>query len=65
MDSDRYFGYAGGLSAENVEKVIEDLLIVNNSDFWIDMESSVRTNDRFDTKKCEEVLKICKKFVLN
>jgi hypothetical protein len=65
IDSDRYFGYAGGLSVENVEKVIEDLLIVNNSDFWIDMESSVRTNDRFDTKKCEEVLKICKKFVLN
>lgn len=61
-DSDRYFGYAGGLSAENVEKVIEDLLIVNNADFWIDMESSVRTNDWFDTKKCEEVLKICAKF---
>ena len=62
MDSDRYFGYAGGLSAENVEKVVEDLLIVNNADFWIDMESSVRTNDWFDTKKCEEVLKICVKF---
>ena len=65
MDSDRYFGYAGGLSVENVEKVIEDLLIVNNSDFWIDMETSVRTNDWFNTKKCEEVLKICEKFLYN
>ena len=62
MDSDRYFCYAGGLSVDNVEKVIEDLLIVNNADFWIDMESSVRTNDWFDTKKCEEVLKICAKY---
>ena len=63
MDSDRYFGYAGGLSAENVEGVIEDLLVVNNADFWIDMESSVRTDDWFNTKKCEEVLKICNKFI--
>ena len=62
LDSDRYFGYAGGLSVENVEKVIEDLIIVNNDNFWIDMETSVRTNDWFDTKKCEEVLKICEKF---
>ena len=62
LDSDRYFGYAGGLSVENVEKVIENLLIVNNDNFWIDMETSVRTNDWFDTKKCEEVLKICETF---
>ena len=62
LDSDRYFGYAGGLSVENVEKVIEDLIIVNNDNFWIDMETSVRMNDWFDTKKCEEVLKICEKF---
>lgn len=65
MDSDRYFGYAGGLSVENVEKVIEDLLIVNDSNFWIDMETSVRTNDWFDIKKCEEVLKICEIFINN
>ena len=63
MNSDKYFGYAGGLSAENIEKVIEDLLIVSDDDFWIDMESSVRTNDWFDIKKCEEVLKICEKFI--
>ena len=62
MESDRYFGYAGGLSVENIEKVIEDLLIINEDNFWIDMETSVRTDDWFDTKKCEEILKICEKF---
>lgn len=63
MNSNTYFGYAGGLNAENVEDVIQNLLVVNNGDFWIDMETSVRTNDWFDIKKCEEILKICEKYI--
>jgi hypothetical protein len=63
MDSDGYFGYAGGLNAQNVEDVIQDLLVVNNGDFWIDMETSVRTNGWFDVEKCEEILKICEKYI--
>ena len=63
LDSDRYFGYAGGLSIDNIESVIEDLYIVNSADFWVDMETSVRTNDWFDVSKCEQVLKVCEQFV--
>lgn len=63
MDSDRKFGYAGGLSAENIESVIKDLYIVNDDIFWVDMETSVRTNDWFDISKCEKVLGICAKYI--
>lgn len=63
LDSDRYFGYAGGLNIDNVESVIRDLYVVNNADFWIDMETSVRTFDWFDTNKCEQILKICEAYV--
>lgn len=63
LDSDRYFGYAGGLNVDNVEDVINNLYIVNNADFWIDMETSVRTNDWFDVEKCEKILEICKNYV--
>lgn len=56
LESDCYFGYAGGINTNNVEEVVSDLLILNDSDFWIDMESSVRTNDWFDIVKCKEIL---------
>lgn len=55
IETDCYFGYAGGININNVEEVISDLLIFNNSDFWIDMESSVRSNDWFDIQKCKEI----------
>ena len=63
LDSDRYFGYAGGLNIDNVESVIKDLYIVNDDIFWVDMETSVRTNDWFDISKCEKVLGICAKYI--
>ena len=63
LDSDRYFGYAGGLNIDNVESVIKDLYIVNSADFWIDMETSVRSFDWFDTNKCEQILKVCEPYV--
>ena len=63
MSADTYFGYAGGLNATNVEYVINHLLSINDKDFWIDMETSVRTNDWFDIEKCEKVLKICEKYI--
>ncbi len=55
-------GYAGGLNPENIIKQIQPLLKVKPSveyrnDFWIDMESGVRTNDWFDLNKVESVLK--------
>lgn len=56
------FGYAGGINPENVIDVVEDLNIICEEDFWIDMETGIRTDDRFDITKCEE---ICKKLTEN
>ena len=50
-------GYAGGINVDNVEeklKVLMSLETVEN--FWIDMESGVRTDDWFDTEKVKLVL---------
>ena len=63
VKSDRYFGYAGGLNIDNVESVINKLCVVNSADFWIDMETSVRTYDWFDINKCEQILKVCEPYV--
>lgn len=53
-------GYAGGFGPGNVEEKLSTLLQdpkVNN--FWVDMESGVRSFDWFDTAKAEEVLRKC------
>lgn len=50
-------GYAGGISHENVRKKL--LKIKNSKDvgpFWMDMESGVRTDNRFDIFKVLAVL---------
>lgn len=57
-------GYAGGLGPDNAADRLEELL--RNPDigrFWIDMESRVRTDDRFDLDKVEAVLKECYKIL--
>lgn len=63
MDADRYFGYAGGLSADNVQAVLETFKSRFSHDYWIDMESSVRTDDWFDIDKCRKVLEICQDYI--
>lgn len=52
-----YCGYGGGLTPENVKSNINKIMNVNSSYFWIDAESSLRTNDLFDFEKCELFLK--------
>lgn len=52
-----FFGYAGGICPENVVSVIGKIEAVCPSDFWIDMETGIRTNDRFDVEKCRQVCK--------
>lgn len=47
-------GYAGGISATNVKDVCNEL----TGEYWIDMESSIRTNDRLDLQKCEDICKL-------
>lgn len=46
-------GYAGGLGPDNV---IEQLpLMTQGTPYWIDMESGIRTAERFDLEKCARV----------
>jgi hypothetical protein len=52
-------GYAGGINSENVERVLDDIATENltiDTDWWIDMESGVRTDDAFDLAKVRAVL---------
>lgn len=46
-------GYAGGIGPNNVLSVIQR--IDADGPYWIDMESNVRTNDRFDLRLCQLV----------
>lgn len=51
-------GYAGGIGPDNVLKVLDAIAALPHvGDFWIDMESGVRTDDEFDLEKVESVLK--------
>lgn len=61
---DIYCGLAGGLGPDNIESELANIqAIVGDSDYWIDMESKVRTDERFDLEKCQKVLEVCKKVV--
>lgn len=52
-------GYAGGINPENVGKNLDMIARVAGGQVtWIDMESGVRTDDRFDTEKVRRVLQI-------
>ena len=53
-------GYAGGINANNVAEKLTFLMENDQvGDFWIDMESGVRTDDWFDIDKVVKVLEIC------
>lgn len=56
-------GYAGGISPENVAEKLTYLYEHTEGDFWIDMESGVRTNDWFDLDKVVKVLESCKPII--
>lgn len=49
----RLVGYAGGIGPDNVAAIIA--AIDADGPFWIDMESGVRTENRFDLAKCRRV----------
>jgi hypothetical protein len=49
----RLVGYAGGFNPVNVLEAIA--VIGATGPYWIDMESGVRTDDRFDLDKCRRV----------
>ena len=59
-------GYAGGMNPDNVADKLSTLLESDAvDDFWIDMESGVRTDDWFDLDKVEKVLEICTEVIEN
>lgn len=58
-------GYAGGLNPDNVQDELLKIVAVSPSseaEFWIDMESGVRTDDWFDLDKVTKVLEIANRF---
>lgn len=58
----RKVGYAGGINPGNVASKTSILLWDDRVlDFWIDMESGVRTDDWFDLGKVEAVIEALKK----
>ena len=61
---DIYCGLAGGLGPDNIEsELVKIQATVGDSDYWIDMESKVRTDERFDLDKCQKVLEVCQKVI--
>jgi phosphoribosylanthranilate isomerase len=54
-------GYAGGLGPENINDELHKLAKINEeSVIWIDMESRIRTDGKFDLDKCKQVLETVK-----
>lgn len=55
---DFYTGYAGGLNPSNVVEIVNkiDNLNPSNRSYYIDMESGIRTDDRFDILKCKKII---------
>jgi len=60
-----FCGYAGGLRPENVLENIEKIAqVAGDYETWIDMESGVRTDDRFDLAKVRQVLSLASRWVM-
>lgn len=59
-----YCGYAGGLGPENIAENLKMIEKVTPADYitWVDMESKVRTNDKFDLAKVRTVLETAKSY---
>ena len=54
-----HVGFAGGINPDNVvAKIREITSLPSINRFWIDMESGVRTDDRFDLDKVEKVCQL-------
>ena len=56
--SSKLFGYAGGLGPDNIDIQLNNIdLAAGLNDYWIDMETKIRTNEWLDYKKCQTVAK--------
>lgn len=64
LDTKEKVGYAGGINPENVGDKLYQLMTSHKvGDFWIDMESGVRTDNWFDLDKVRRVLEICEPII--
>ncbi|MGV7120371.1 MULTISPECIES: hypothetical protein [unclassified Sphingopyxis] len=50
-----FCGFSGGIRSENARSVVDAIAAPEGAQYWIDMESGVRTDGRFDLGKCEAV----------
>ncbi|MEC3909800.1 hypothetical protein U5A82_04745 [Sphingobium sp. CR2-8] len=51
-----FCGYSGGIKPDTAGAVVAAIgASIDTGQYWIDMESGVRTDDRFDLAKCEAV----------
>lgn len=53
-----FCGYSGGLGPDTARDTLLKFQIADGGTYWIDMESGVRTENRFDLAKCEAVCRI-------
>ncbi len=61
-----FCGYAGGLNPANVAQQIEIIAkVAPGYTTWIDMETGVRTDDKFDMAKVRRVLEISRPYAIN
>ena len=54
-ESGAFCGYSGGINPGNATAVVAAIAAPPGAQYWIDMESGVRTAGRFDLDKCEAV----------
>lgn len=53
----KFCGYAGGLSPDNIEgELVKIAQVTQGHTIWIDMESGIRSNDQFDLQKAKKIL---------
>lgn len=58
-EAGHFCGYAGGLNPDNLNRHLDLIAQAAGGDItWIDMETGIRTDDRFDLAKCRRVLEI-------
>ena len=57
-------GYAGGLNEHNIVEYLAKLTANREPDeFWVDLETGARTDDKFDIAKVRRILELAKPFV--
>ena len=50
-------GFAGGMGPGEIAKNLVDIVPIAKNGFWIDMENKLRTNDKFDIEKIQQVIR--------